>query len=294
MGNKEKTTKILIGLIAVLIVGIGFLTWMVVDLKNQNKHIGQQHELVSNEKELVKLELTNLLEDYESLSTNNDSLNYQLEKEKEHIKELISEVERIKNINASQINKYKKELETLRQIMKHYVYQIDSLNILNQNLMAENINIKKDKQELEYMFDEVVEQNAEYEVVVEKASMIKSTNINIEFLNKRGKETSRTKKISKLKINFTMLENSLASQGNKIVYLRIINPEGLVISSGQTMEVNEQALAYSASRQILYEGSNLDIAIYFDDEDVLAQGTYKAELYVDGYLMGEKSFLIGK
>lgn len=292
--KKEKTTKILIALLAIMIVGIGFLTWMVIDLKNQNQNLSQKTELVSNEKELVKLELTNLLEDYEDLSTNNDSLNGALEKEKERIKTLIGEIENMKSISASQMNKYKKELQTLRDIMKHYVYQIDSLNTLNQTLMTENEVIRRDKEQLEYQYDEIVEKNAEYEVVVEKASMVKANNIYIQYLNSRGKEISKASKIIKLKANFIMVENSLTTQGNKMVYMRIINPEGLVLSSGKTMIIHEEAVAYSAARQVLYEGTNLEVAIYFDVQGELKPGTYNAELFVDGYLMGGSSFLIAK
>ncbi|HPG72644.1 MAG TPA: hypothetical protein PLM49_00025 [Bacteroidales bacterium] len=293
-GKNDKTTKILIALISVLIVAIGFLAWLVVDLKNQNKNLSQQTIVVSNEKELVRMELANLLEDYEDLSTNNDSLNLELAKEKEHIKALIQEIEGVKNLNAAQINKYKKELETLRQIMKHYVYQIDSLNTLNQSLIAENELIRRDNEQLAYKFDEVVEKNAEYEIVVEKASMIKVNNINVEFLNSRGKETSKASKIAKLKTNFTMVENALSSQGNKMVYLRILDPNGKVLSGGKTMDIHGEAIPFSASRQVVYEGNNLDVAIYFDAPSEMIQGKYQAEFFVDGYMMGGSSFLINK
>ncbi|HPB06016.1 MAG TPA: hypothetical protein PKX60_07230 [Prolixibacteraceae bacterium] len=292
--KKERTTKVLIALIAILIVGIGFLTWMVIDLKNQNQNLTQKTVIVTNEKELVKLELTNLLEDYEDLSTNNDSLNGELEKEKARIKQLIGEIENMKSISASQMTKYKKELETLRDIMKHYVYQIDSLNTLNQTLMAENETIRRDKEQLEYQYDVIVEKNAEYEVVVEKASMVKANNIYIQYLNSRGKETTKASKITKLKANFTMVENSLATQGNKMVYMRIFNPDGSVMSSGKTMTIHGEPVAYSAARQVLYEGNNLEVAIYFDVQGELKPGTYNAELFVDGYMMGGSSFLIAK
>ncbi|MBK6522221.1 MAG: hypothetical protein IPG08_07755, partial [Sphingobacteriaceae bacterium] len=41
------------------------------------------------------------------------------------------------------IAKLKKETETLRAIMQHYVVTIDSLNTLNQNLIVEKKNVIK-------------------------------------------------------------------------------------------------------------------------------------------------------
>ena len=44
-----------------------------------------------------------------------------------------------RNINRATIRKYEKELGTMRDIMRHYVKQIDSLNQLNRSLTQENV-----------------------------------------------------------------------------------------------------------------------------------------------------------
>ncbi|HOY38478.1 MAG: hypothetical protein KBB11_04105 [Bacteroidales bacterium] len=291
--KKDKTTKILIALISVMIVGIGVLIWMVVDLNAKNKNLTTQTITISADKELVKQELNNLLADYEDLSTNNDSLNSELEKEKAHIKTLIREIENMKSVSIAQMEKYKEELNTLRSIMKHYVYQIDSLNTLNQDLMAENENIRMDNERLNYEYEEIVERNDELEVVVEKASMLKANGINVIYYNSRGKETTKASKIVKLKTVFTLVENSLAKQGNTTIYLRIIRPDGFVMTSaGKTLDIHGESIAYSTSRQVLYEGSNLEVAIYFDVPSTLTSGKYSAELFVENYLIGGTNFLI--
>lgn len=293
--KQERNTRILIAIMAVMVAAVGVLIWMVLDLNKKNDELRNKTQVTLNEKEMVKNELNNLLLDYEDLNTSNDSLNSQLEQEKEHIRDLINELETVKANNAAEINKYKKELNVLRDIMKSYVYQIDSLNQLNQQLIAENLLVKNDKERIQYEMDIVVDKNDELELVVEKASMVKPLNINIELLKSSGRETKRSNKIAKIKTTFTLLANDVAEPGPRDVFVRIVRPDGFVMTSdGKFFEYNEQVLSYSDKRQIIYENQNLDVAVYYDVMGALILGKYLVEIYMDGFLIGQTQFLLEK
>lgn len=292
--KKDTTTKILIAFVSILTIAVIVLGYMVYDLSRQNKVITTKKEEITIEKEKLKEQLNELLDDYNELETTNDSINNEISKEKERIVQLIKELDQLKNYNYQIQQRYEKELSSLRKIMRHYVYQIDSLNQLNQQLISENIQIKTEHEKIKDELDEVVNQNDELELVVEAASVIKTAQITVKFLNQRGKETYRTSRIEKIETSFTLVANEIAEAGPRRVYLRIITPDGYVLSTGETFTYREKQISYSAYRDIIYENENLDVVIYYDVKEELNIGKYTIELYMDENKIGESFFTIEK
>ncbi|HOK39028.1 MAG TPA: hypothetical protein P5538_08220 [Bacteroidales bacterium] len=292
--KKDVTTKVLIGLISVLSIAVIILSYMVYDLSRRNKTIIVKKEEVTVEKEKLREQLNDLLDEYNSLQSNNDSLNSEIQKDKERIRLLIEELDKAKNFSYQMQKKYEQEMASLRKIMRHYVYQIDSLNQLNQQLISENVQIKREHNRIKNEFDEVVTKNDELELVIEGASVVKTSHITIKFLNRRGKETERSSRVEKIQTSFTLVANDLAKAGPRRVYLRIISPDGYVLSSGQTFTYREREISYSAARDIIYEKQNLDVVIFYDVTGELIKGKYTVEIYMDGHKIGESFFTIEK
>ena len=77
----------------------------------------------------------------------NDSLLNLLSIEQAKVQRLQEELRTVKATNTKEISRLKKELQTLRKIMRNYVIQIDSLNRANERLTVEkNEAVKKYKQ----------------------------------------------------------------------------------------------------------------------------------------------------
>ncbi len=292
--KKDATTKVLIALVSLMTLAIGVLAFLLYDISKQNKNTIVKTQEIIVEKDQLKVQLEALLDDYEGLETSNDSLNSAILAQKEHITELISELDRIKNYDYSLQQKYEKEIASLRNIMRHYVFQIDSLDQLNKFLIAENITIKDDHNRIKGEMDNVVEKNDELELVIEGASIVKTSNILIKFLNRRGKETEKSSKVEKIQTGFTLVANELATSGPRRVYLRIIRPDGYAISGGQTFDHKEKKITYTAYRDVIYEKKNLEVIIYYDSTETLPIGKYYVEIYMDGNKIGESFFSIDK
>ena len=158
--QNDKAYKVIIILLLVILVGLGYL--YIVQQQKTEKKIAELNQ-VSNEKEALTFQYQSLLDDYEGLETTNDSISAQLSTEKERIKELMSELRSTKVQNRYEIDKYKKELKTLRDIMKGFIYQIDSLNTRNIQLTEENVQIKK-------QYKTAKEENRELTVKIEEAT----------------------------------------------------------------------------------------------------------------------------
>lgn len=294
MEKNDITTKVLIGLVSVMLVAVIVLGYLLYKTSKEKEQITVVNVETTNERDKIKVEFSNLLDQYNGLETTNDSLNAEINGRKQEIVMLIEELDKTKNWAAGMKKKYEEELTTLRSIMKHYVFQIDSLNTLNQQLTAENEMVKTENDRYRSENDELVDRNTELLTTIEDASIVNASHISVIFLNGRDKETSKSSKIEKLKINFTLSANKLASSGQKTVYLRIKRPDGYLISSGSTFTAGDTQLAYTDSRIITYENQALDVSVYHKVTETLSVGKYVVSLYMDGNMIGESSFIIEK
>lgn len=292
--NKDRTTKILIALVSVMVIAIAVMGYMLYDMKKMNSQMMSKNQEVTVEKENLKRQLTDLLDDYDDLRTSNDSLNSEIDKDRERIQSLIKELEGVRNYNYTIQKKYEDELASLRKIMRSYVYQIDSLDQLNKQLIAENVQVKQEHSRIKDEMNYVVERNDELELAIEGASVIKAAGIYVKFLTRKNKETNKPKRAEKFEIGFTLVSNDLAESGARRIYLRIIRPDGYAMTDGSTFEYREKNIAYSAYRDITYEKQNLDVAIYYDVTETLIAGKYIVEIYLSGNIIGQSSFIIDK
>jgi len=292
--EKEKVTRLLTLLIIILLIGVGFAAYKLITLNRQYEEVVQQMGETISAKDLIEEDLNRLYADYDSIQTENDRMNEKLSEEKEKISLLIEELQTVKSYNASQIRKYQSEIETLRGIMKSYVYQIDSLNQLNTKLIAENNEVRESHERLKYEMDEVVNKNDVLELTVEQAAVVKATNIQVLTFNRRGRENDKAKRVEQIQTRFTLMENSIAEPGPRTIYVRILRPDGYVLikNTENLFNYEEELLAFSESRTVQYENNFLDVVIYYDLDQEVLEGKYEVELYMDGHLIGTTDFLL--
>jgi len=292
--NKKPSTLGYKITICILLISLSIVSWLWYQEKGQVQVIVKNLEIKTDEKENIAKELTALAAEYETLKTNNDTMNARLSKEQEKIQQLIEEIKNVKNSNRYQIDKYKRELSTLRDIMKSYIVQIDSLNTKNKILIAENIEVKNYYQRAQTDNQTLQQKNEDLSGKVQKASVIKATNIIATPLNKRGKETTKASKVTKIQVGFTLNENVIAERGNKIVYMRIARPDELVLATSEKnvfrYEGNE--IIYTEKREVDYQGTLVDMTIYWDKNQELIVGVYYVDIFIDGAAVGSAKFTL--
>ncbi len=287
-GNRKRKTPVgLIVLTILLALAAGALGYKYYTTLQQSRAV--QHEL-QHESDSLSMELRSMVVEYEGLKTDNDSMNMKLDAQQEKIKNLL-------NINASNLQKiriYQKELSTLREVMKSYIVQIDSLNQQNIQLTAENVQYKSELKEAESTRKELEKQRKELSGKVEVASVLNAKNIVVSPLNKRSKERDKVKHIEKIRVCFTLRENPLIEPGTKDIYIRIIRPDDMVLTSAVTnlFEYKGEQIVYSAKRQVEYENKDVDMCIYWDNNDELIGGTYTVDIFSSGNLIGTTQFVL--
>ncbi len=256
----------------------------------------EMHEIVENlniEKSILTEEYTNLAQNYDSLHTNNDTLNKMLEAERERINHLVEELKMVKATNMAKIREYQKELTTLRSVLRTYIVQIDSLNTINTELRKENIRHKQEYARISSSYQELETTKQELERKVTIASQLETSSIIVAYLTHNNKSTKKTSRIAKLNISFFLLKNLTAPVGMKNIYVRIERPDGelLMHSREDVFLYDGTEINYSAMRTIEYNGDMTNASIFYDvDLGELISGEYIVDVFADGFNIGTSTF----
>ena len=204
--------KLVIPLIALVVLLLGGIVWLYLSLQQQKQANEEMQELVEMDKQEMEEEYRHFTLQYDEMKTmiTNDSIVAQLTQEQEKTQRLLEELKRVKATDAREIARLKKELETVRAVLRDYVMQIDSLNRLNENLMAENTRVNA---ELEQRTAQVAGLSSEKASLSEKvaiAAQLDAAGIQLQLLNKRGKDTKKLKDCKQMKVDFDITKNVTA------------------------------------------------------------------------------------
>jgi len=291
--SEQGTKKELpIKLLATSIIMAVVLVFLVIMYFYQRHNMVEMETILTQEKDSLTNELQQMVVAYDTLRTNNDSLNAGLEKERERIVQLLA----INASNTQLVRTYKREITTMREIMKNYIVQIDSLNTRNKILVAENSEIRHQITQVRNTNTQLSRVRKELSSKVEIASVIQAKDIIAVPLNKKRKETSRINLLDKLRICFTLRENPLATAGPKEVFMRVIRPDSLIItgSPDNIFDYNERKIVYSASREVDYMNQDIEMCIFLDNTGDFILGNYSVELYLENNLIGRTNFMLSR
>jgi predicted nucleic acid-binding Zn-ribbon protein len=239
--------------------------------------------------------LGDMLWEYETMKTDNANIKQELETEKEKIQMLLQKMHTTERVHYAEISKYEREANTLRDIMRSYIRQIDSLNTLSQKLIAENREVKQDLQTSRKENQKLTEEKENLSSQIEKGSVLKVRNVAAEGLNSRDKNTNSASRTKKIKACFTINENTITKPGVREAYLRVTTPDKSLLANHDngSFTANAETLVYSAKREVDYQNADLETCIYYDTKDAkLLKGAYTVEVYIDGNLSGKGDFLL--
>lgn len=290
MENKQQ--KIVLFTVAGLLLAAAIvLGILLVQSKQQNS---EMQELFALEKEELESEYQSFATQYDELKIRitNDSLQIKLEQEKLRTQQLLEELKQTKADDAAEITRLKKELKTVRAVLRSYVMQIDSLNAINENLKKENKRVSEKYRQASKQISELSNAKEELTEIVNLASQLDAMGIKMSPLRKSGKVTNKLKKAKQLEVSFTLTKNITAETGNKTIYARIMQPsqEVLTKSMSNTFTYENREIGYSMKKYIEYTGEEQAVTMYWDIEEFLQPGTYRLFLFADGVMIGSNSF----
>ncbi len=246
------------------------------------------------EKEDLTARMVALQNEYASLSSDYDSINLQLDSSREEVSQLIERIKKTDATNRAKMRQYEKELGTLRSIMRNYIVQIDSLNTLNQKLTADAAAARREAAESRRQTEELSKTVEDLTGQVAVGAVIKGRGISLEAYNASGKVTDRSSRTVRLVTTLSLVENDLAPKGPVRVYIRVKGPDGILLTNGtqKTFEFNGEPMICSASREVDYQGAEVEMTVYLNDISDYVKGTYTVDVYTEQSRLGSAELML--
>lgn len=287
MNKKIVIPVAVVGLL--LVAGIAYLSYSLSRQKQANKDM---QELAELDKKEMENEYQQFADQYSEMKTriNNDSIVAQLTQEQLRTQQLLNELKRVKSNDATEIMRLKKELATVRKVLRSYILEIDSLNRLNQNLTAENTRVKGQYAESLKQIENINADKASLSEKVAIASQLDATGISMSLLKSNNKPTDRIKKAKNIQVNFTIAKNVTASNGVRTIYVRITTPTGAVLAGGGSFNYENRSMQCSMKKGIEYGGQETPVTTYRAINETLEAGTYLVSIFEGGNMIGSRSF----
>jgi len=233
------------------------------------------------------------LNQYKGINSRLDSLlaeaNTNIDQQRERIEKLLKNERNSASLNK----KLKAELAELKLLRDEYLEKIDKLLVENEQLKSAN-------QELNNTVENL---SKNLENTVNKASVLKSEYVRVKTYKKRNNdkyaETAMAKRTNKMDVCFSVLDNKIATPGEKDVYLRIVEPGGKTMGdrSGGTstfrISGSDEEIQYTSFTKMNFDNQKQDLCLMWEEsERVFAPGTYVIEIYVDGNLSAASSYVL--
>jgi exoribonuclease R len=285
--------KVFIGIIVVLLAALGWLGYSLMQEKQTNQDM---QELAELDKQEMEKEYQNFALQYSEMKNyiKNDSIIAELTQEQERTQKLLEELKRTHASDAAEITRLKKELATVRAVLRSYVLQIDSLNRLNQDLMTENDRVRSELAQSTQQNQALTSEKASLSEKVAIAAQLDATNISLTPLSKKGKTEKYMKNAKTLAVSFAITKNVTASNGTRSVYVRVTTPEGEVLNGGGTFEYSGKQLAWSMKKDVEYTGEETAMTLYWTVNEYLGGGQYNVSIFCDGQAIGSRNFTYNK
>ena len=283
--KKANLPLIVLGAIAAVLAIVLAYVWFT-----NYKLVGQLNE----EKEELTQQMISLREDYDTLSSDYDEINAQLDSSREQVNQLIERLKETEARDRVKIRKYEKELGTLRSIMRNYIVQIDSLNTLNKKLTADAAAARREAEVSKARSEELSQKVEHLSGQVAAGSVIKARGLVIEPYDGSGKVNERSSRVVKMLTSLTLIENDLAPKGPVRVYIRVKDPSGVLLTnaSSRNFTCGGEPMMASASREVDYQGREVDLSIYLNDISSYQKGIYTVEAYTSQTKLGSAEVLL--
>lgn len=269
--------KVLIGVLAILLIGLAIYTFsMYKDSKNTVAGLEQQRIEIQKE-------LADLSDEYNEIITENELKDEELIEAKSRIDELLVEVEKSK-ADIGLIQRYRAQINQLQAERKVMFARADSLVKANERLMAERDSTTVALFDSQRKIDSLSLDNIELSKRIGKAMLVTARNLtaNAIIIRKSGKivETKRSSRADDIQACFTLNANSVASEGERIIYVQVVNPMNNILGKQEVIQGENQVLFYSKSINVYYENDDLDVCILADaDEEDLISGRYVINIF---------------
>ena len=280
-----KTATVVLAVAALALAGCLAWVW--------SQKSGLVNEL-EDEKTELQQQLLNLQSDFENLNSDYESINSQLDTSREQVAELIDKLSKTEATNRAKIRQYEKELGTLRSIMRGYIYTIDSLNTLNKTITEKYNAAQREVAESRQANETLSKQVENLSGQVAAGSVVKGRSVQLVAYNGSDRPTDRSSRVTYFVASLVLAQNELAERGPVRVYVRVKDPNGVLLMNNSSTDFTSggETMTASASREVDYEGDDVEVSIYVKDMSDLGKGIYTVEAYTEKTFLGRAEVML--
>ena len=275
--SNNNRAKILIGLLVVLLVSLAGYTYTLIQ---QNK---ETVLFLEADKAEVQKELEALVVSYNEILQDNKLKDKDLIAARDRIIVLLDSVKDYK-ANLSIITRYKAQVRGLKNERAQLFKRADSLLVVTQRLAIEKDSTTAVLIKTIKVVDSVTTANTQLFNSLEKGALIGISNLDATaiIVRKGGKikETKRASRADKIRVCYTIAPNTLAQEGDRVLYVQVINPDNNIIGDKSNITFGQDLLTYSKSESVFYENQALDVCaiVGTTGQDVL-KGLYTINIF---------------
>ena len=287
------------------VLPIIIISILIVLLAVSLYYLFQEKEVVVNlteEKAALQEELEDVIAHYDALIADKDSTNQELIQEREQLIGMIDSIKLLRSNDLRRLDRYRSEVYRLKRDKKKLLAKADSLILVTERLEKEKMEVESQLVEEQTKTQSLSTEKKRLEREVTVGSILQAQSITAKAVKIRrsGKErdTKRARSADKVKTCLTIVKNLIAPKGERIVYVRVTTPENTVIAydvqeeESNEFDFNGEKLLYSDKKEVTYENEAIDMCIYVSKKEDFTKGTYRVEVYTDGILLGETSFVL--
>lgn len=288
-------------LLLVIMVLSSFSTFVACNsdkkkLEDKERELSELRQLAELDKKEMENQYAEFASQYGELKkgVKDDSLVNRLNQEQARAEALLKELQNTKASSSAEILRLKRELATVRAVLRDYIRQVDSLQQMNHALIGERDLARADAERVRQENSNIQAENSHLNERVAIAAQLNATGVSVAPLKKNGKNAKKSKDIARFAVSFTITRNVTAAAGNRTIYVRLLKPGQQVVNQSGSFHYENKTIGYSAAKTIEYTGQEAHAIVYVPVSEFLGGGTYSAYIFADGQMIGSGSVALGK
>jgi hypothetical protein len=284
--------KIYLAILGIFILVLAF--WLFIQ-RSQLLKLVHEKETERNE---LQHELDSVIVEHNKIKTEFGALSDSLKAKDSLIQANAMEIKKLLDTQW-EYNKIRKKLAMLQTVAQGYVRQMDSLYTVNRELQAENEKVRQEVKNEKNRNQNLLKDKEELKEKMNEAAIIKAYDVTATAFKVKGggkeTQTDKASRTERLKVCFTLGENSLVTSGQRAIYVRIQRPDNVVVQRTKydVFTFNGQTIPYSVREDVTYSGKAQNLCVVWNkkDNDIPAmKGKYIISVFADNMEIGEGSF----
>lgn len=300
-GNNKTASTIVIFLAVLsilLAVGGAVILRQLFSIRYETEMANREVQKLTIEKESLMVQLDELDAKYVELSEKYQELEGLFAAERRRVNQLRAQLRGEPSGATGEIPniaQYRQRIQELEEQLESYQLRLESIEEERDVLAGENAQIRTSLAQTTAQNQQLESKNKELEEQVEKASALTISGLDATALRerRRGDEpTDRARRTDKLRICFNVNENLVAQRGNRDFFIRLINPNNMVLSTApdNTLVFEGETIQYSLKRTVNYQNNPMEVCAIWNQDERFEKGYYNVVVFHDEREVGYKLF----